>query len=161
MTIFEENILTVAWIVIWHIYWLSESCYPPMLFLRRWKIFIDCLTTLKVPPNMLPEKIEFKPPWKFLVAVLFTLWLCCVFQFHWSELYRSSQNWRQDLFQKWKLYNRQMRTSSWLLSTSGVIQILMRVIRLTNGKPCRYYYTCGHTIFMTWVISLNNLTVMW
>ena len=34
------------------------------------------------------------------------------------------------------------------------------VIRLTNGKSCRCYYTCGYMIFMTWVISLNNLTVM-
>ena len=41
------------------------------------------------------------------------------------------------------------------------IRILMRVIRLTNGKPCRCYYTCGHRICMTWVISLNNLTVIW
>ena len=53
------------------------------------------------------------------------------------------------------------RTPSWLLSISGVIRISMRVIKLTNGKPSRCYYTCGYMIFMTWVISLNNLTVMW
>ena len=45
-------------------------------------------------------------------------------------------------------------TPSWLLSISGVIRILMRVIRLTNGNRC--YNTCGYMIFMTWVISLNN-----
>ena len=72
---------------------------------------------------------------------------------------KSSQNWRQDLFQMWKLYRRR-RTPSWLLSISGVIRILMRVIRLTNGKPCRCYNTCGYMVFMTWVISLNNLSVM-
>ena len=32
--------------------------------------------------------------------------------------------------------------------------------RLTNGKLCRCYNTCGYMIFMTWVISLSNLTVM-
>ena len=31
---------------------------------------------------------------------------------------------------------------------------------LANGKPCRCYYTCNHMIFMKWVISLNNMTVM-
>ena len=31
---------------------------------------------------------------------------------------------------------------------------------LANGKPCRCYYTCDHMIFMKWVISLNNRTVM-
>ena len=74
---------------------------------------------------------------------------------HLSFISKSSQNWRQDLFQMLKLYRR-TRTPSWLLSISGVIRILMRVIRLTNGKPCR----CGYMIFMTWVISLNNLSVM-
>ena len=77
-----------------------------------------------------------------------------------SFISKSSQNWRQDLFQMWKLYRR-TRTPSKLLSISGVIRILMRVIRLTNGKPCRCYYTCGYMIFMTWVISQNNFTVMW
>ena len=100
------------------------------------------------------------PPWIFLVAMLFTLWLCCVFPFHWSDIYRSSQNWRLDPFQKWKLY-RQTQTPSWLLSISRVIRIWMRVIRLTSGKPCMCYYTCGYMIFMTWVIILNNLMVMW
>ena len=28
------------------------------------------------------------------------------------------------------------------------------------GKPRRCYYTCYHMIFMKWVISLNNMTVM-
>ena len=101
-----------------------------------------------------------KPPWTFLVAMLFTLWLCCVFPFHWSELYRSSQNWRQDLFQKLMMYQ-WTQTPSWLLSISRLIWILMRVISLTNGKPCRCHYMCGHMIFMTWIISLNNFTVMW
>ena len=32
-----------------------------------------------------------------------------------------------------------MRTPSWLLSISGVIRILMRINRLTNGKPCMCY----------------------
>ena len=76
---------------------------------------------------------------------------------HLSFISKSSQNGRQDLFQKWKLY-RWTRTPSWLLSISGVIWILMRVIRLTNGKPCRCYNTCD---YMTWVIWLNNLTNMW
>ena len=31
---------------------------------------------------------------------------------------------------------------------------------LANGKPCRCYYTCDHMIFMKWIISLNNMTVM-
>ena len=31
---------------------------------------------------------------------------------------------------------------------------------LANGKPHRCYYTCDHMIFMKWVISLNNMTVM-
>ena len=31
---------------------------------------------------------------------------------------------------------------------------------LVNGKPCRCYYTCDYMIFMKWVISLNNMTVM-
>ena len=52
---------------------------------------------------------------------------------HLSFISKSSQNWRQDLFQMWKLYPRTW-TPSWLLSISGVIRILMRVIRLTNGK---------------------------
>ena len=34
-----------------------------------------------------------------------------------------------------------------------------QLFRLTNGKPCRCYYTCGHMIFMTWVISRNNLII--
>ena len=38
-------------------------------------------------------------------------------------------------------------------------RILMRVFRLTNGKSCRCYYTCGHMFFMTWVISRNNLII--
>ena len=48
------NILTVVWILIWHIYRLSESFYPPMLFWRRWTFLHSCLTTsmLKVPPNI-------------------------------------------------------------------------------------------------------------
>ena len=33
-------------------------------------------------------------------------------------------------------------------------------MRLANGKPRRCYYTCDHLIFMKWVISLNNMTVM-
>ena len=69
---------------------------------------------------------------------------------HWSFISKSSENWRQDLFQKWKLYRRTW-TPSCLLSISGVIRILMRVIRLTNGKPCRCYNTCGYLIFMSWV----------
>ena len=52
---------------------------------------------------------------------------------------------------------RQNRTPSWLLSTNGLIQI---VIRLASGKPRRCYYTCDHMIFMKWVISLNIMTVM-
>ena len=55
---------------------------------------------------------------------------------------------------------RQNRTSSRLLSTNVLIQIVMRLVGLANGKPCRCYYTCDHTIFMKWVISLNNMTVM-
>ena len=31
---------------------------------------------------------------------------------------------------------------------------------LANGKRHRCYYTCDHMIFMKWVISLNNMTVM-
>ena len=34
------------------------------------------------------------------------------------------------------------------------------VLDLANGKPRRCYYTCDHMIFMKWVISLNNMTVM-
>ena len=122
-----------------------------MHFRRRWGFFIDCLMTLiilmlKVPPNMLPENIEFKPPWSFLEAVLFLLLLCCVFLFHWSELYHSSEKWRQDLFQKWKLYW-PMQMPSWLLSIIGLIRIIIRVIRLASGKSCRCYYTRGHMIF--------------
>ena len=79
---------------------------------------------------------------------------------HLSFITKSSQNWKQDLFQKWKLYRR-TRTPIWLLSVSRVIRILMRVIRLTNWKPCRCYYTCGYIIFMAWVISPNNLTATW
>ena len=52
---------------------------------------------------------------------------------HLSFISKSFQNWRHDLFQKWQ-WDRQTRTPSWLLSISGVIRILMRVIRLTNGK---------------------------
>ena len=55
---------------------------------------------------------------------------------------------------------RQNRTPSWLLSTNGLIQIVMRLDGLANGKPRRCYYTCDHMIFMKWVISLNNMTVM-
>ena len=47
---------------------------------------------------------------------------------------------------------------SWLLSTNGLIQIVMRLVGLANGKPRRCYYTCDHMIFMKWVISLNNIT---
>ena len=75
---------------------------------------------------------------------------------HLSFISKLSQNWRQNMFQKWKLYRR-TRTPSWLLSISGVIRILMWVIRPTNGNPCRCYYTCGDMIFMTRVISLNNI----
>ena len=32
--------------------------------------------------------------------------------------------------------------------------------RLANGKPHRCYYMCDHMIFMKWVISLNNMTVI-
>ena len=110
--------------------------YSPMLW--RWGFSNDCLTTLmlKVSPNMLLENIKFKQPWTFLEAVLFTLLLCCVLPFYRSELYCSSQNWRQDPFQKWKLY---WQTPACLISISGLIRILMRVIRLTNVKPCRCY----------------------
>ena len=55
---------------------------------------------------------------------------------------------------------RQNRTPSWLLSTNGLIQIVMRLVGLANGKPRRCYYTCDHMIFRKWVISLNNMTVM-
>ena len=34
------------------------------------------------------------------------------------------------------------------------------LVGLANGKPCRCYYTCDHMIFMKWVISMNNMTVM-
>ena len=51
-------------------------------------------------------------------------------------------------------------TPSWLLSTKELIQIVMRLVGLVNGKPCRCYYTCDHMIFMKWVISPNNMTVM-
>ena len=47
-----------------------------------------------------------------------------------------------------------------LANAGEVIRILMRVIRLTNGKPCTFYNTCDYMIFMTWVISMNNFTVM-
>ena len=78
------------------------------------------------------------------------------------DIYRSSQNRRQDLFQKRESYRR-TRTSSWLLSISGLIQILMRVIRLTNVTPCRCYYTSGYMIlwhglfhWITWRSGDNN-----
>ena len=95
----------------------------------------------------------------YVIQIVIVLCLPLPSVWHLSFISKSSQNWRQDLFQKWKLYRR-TRTPSWLLS-SGIIRILMKVIRLTNGKPCRCYNTCGYMIFMTWVISLNNLTVMW
>ena len=71
---------------------------------------------------------------------------------HLSFILKSSQNWRRYLFQKRKLFRR-TRIPSWLLSISRVIRILMRVIRLANGKPCRCYYTCVYMIFMTWVFQ--------
>ena len=66
--------------------------------------------------------------------------LCLPFPSFWhlSFISKSSQNWKQILFQKWKLYRR-TRTPSWLLSIIGVIRILIRLIRLTNEKPCRCY----------------------
>ena len=70
---------------------------------------------------------------------------------HLSFISKSSQKGRISF--KKKLYRR-------LLSINGIIRILMRVIRLTNGKPCMCYYTCGYIIFMTWIISLNDFTVM-
>ena len=98
-------------------------------------------------------------PLRSKVAVLHRFYcIHIVFAFHRSKLYCTSQNWRQDLFQKSKLYR---RMHSWSLSLRRLIQILMRVIWLTNGKPRRCYYRYDHVIFMTWVISLNNLAVMW
>ena len=55
---------------------------------------------------------------------------------------------------------RQNRTPSWLLSTKGLIQIVMRLVGLANGKSRRCYDTCDQMIFMKWVTSLNNMTVM-
>ena len=54
---------------------------------------------------------------------------------------------------------RQNRTPSWLLSTNGLIQIVMRLVGLANEKPRMCYYTCDHMIFIKWVISLNNMTM--
>ena len=82
------------------------------------------------------------------IVIVLCLPLLSVWQL--SFISKSSQNLRQDLFQKWKLYRR-TRTPSWSLSISGVIRILIRVIRLANGKPCRCYSTCGYMIFMTWL----------
>ena len=61
---------------------------------------------------------------------------------------------------KVNVLRRQNRTASWLLSTNGLIQIVMSLVGLANGKPRRCYYTCDHMIFMKLVISLNNMTVM-
>ena len=95
------------------------------------------LSMLKVPPNMLPENILTTMNISGIhIVIVLRLPLPSVW--HLSFISKSSQNWRQYLFQKWKLYRR-MRTPSWLLSISGVIQILLRVIRLTNGKPCSCY----------------------
>ena len=55
---------------------------------------------------------------------------------------------------------RQNRTPSWLLSTNGLIQIVRRLVGLANGKPRRCYHVWSY-VFMKWVISLNNMTVMW
>ena len=97
-------------------------------------------------------------------SVISTLWLFCVFPLHRSHIYRSSKNHLKiegRVSSKCEQLYRRTRTPSWLLSLSEVIRILMRVIRLTNRKPCRCYNTCGYIIFMTWVISMDNLTVMW
>ena len=179
------NVLTVVWILIWHIYWLSESCHPPMLFWRRWFFFFFFFFFFFLHWRL--DDIDVESAYKYVAGkhrilttmnisgshVIHSVIVLCLptppppappppppSVWHLSFFSKSSQNWRQDLFQMWKLYRR-MRTPSWLLSISGVIRILMRVIRLTNGKPCRCYNTCGYMIFMTWVISLNNLTVMW
>ena len=79
--------------------WVMSSSY---VFWRRWIFFFFfffffcigglTISMLRVPPNMLRENIECLPPWIFLVVVLFTLWLFCVFSLHRSDIYRSSQN---------------------------------------------------------------------
>ena len=53
---------------------------------------------LKVPPNMLPENIEFKATMNNSESRGIHIIIVGVFTFHRSELNCSSQNWRQDLF---------------------------------------------------------------
>ena len=39
---------------------------------------------------------------------------------------------------------------------NGLIQILIRLVGLANGKPHRCYYTCDHMTFMKWAASRQN-----
>ena len=65
-----------------------------MLIFWRRGFFNDCLTTLmlKVPPNMLPENIEFKATMNNSESRGIHIIIVGVFTFHRSELNCSSQN---------------------------------------------------------------------
>ena len=153
-----------------------------MLFWRRWFFFhwlfedIDVESASKQIAGKHRILTTIYISGSCVIHTVIVLWL--PFPTFWplQIISKSSQNWRQDLFQKWKLYRRTQRPS-WLLSISRVIRILMKVIRLTNGKLFRCYNTCviwflWHGLFhwTTWrhvikVISLQEhayyLTALW
>ena len=141
---------------------LTESCHPPMLFRRRWIFFfhwqfdhIDVESASKYVVGKHRILTTMNISGSHVIHIVMVLCLHPPSVWHLSFISKSSQNRRQDLFQMWKLYQWTW-TPSCLLSISEVIRILIRVSRLTNGKPCRCYYRCGYMMFMTWVISLNN-----
>ena len=165
-----SRLLTVVWILIWHIYWLSESCHPPMLFLRRWWFFfcfsfdgftISMLSAYKYVAGKHRILTTMNISGSRVIHSVIVLCLPLSVGLTFVVLLKIISKLKAGSLPNVKVVSTNADTISWLLSISGVIRILMRVIRLTNGKPCRCYNTCGYMIFMTWVISLNNLTVMW
>ena len=56
---------------------------------------------------------------------------------------------------------RQNLTPYWLLSTNGLIQIIIRLVGLANRKPCMCYYTCDHMVAINKRINTNNKEASW
>ena len=88
--IFQENttFLTVVWILMWHIYWLVilQSFFGEVNIFFRW------LTTLMLKVSPICCRKHRILTTIYLVAMLCKPWLCCVFHFHRSDIYRLSQN---------------------------------------------------------------------
>ena len=150
--------------IIWHIYWLSESCYPPMLFgggemFFHWlfdDIDVESASKYVVGKHRILTTMNISDSRVIHIVIVLYLPLL-TFIVHLKIISKL----KVGTVSKEKGVSANADTS-WFLSISGVIRKLMKVIRQWEvmGSPA-CVITRGYMIFMTWVISLNNLTVMW